>query len=60
MLGLVRQTMTVKYDASCSRRPLTATRKTARAMPPSVERTSGSTVRLPAKLTLTSVMLLPS
>ena len=31
-----RQTMTVKNDASCSRRPDTATRNMARAMPPSV------------------------
>jgi hypothetical protein len=31
----------------------------ARAMPPSVWRTSGSSVRLPAKLTLASGMLLP-
>jgi hypothetical protein len=31
----------------------------ARAMPPSVERTSGSSVRLPAKLTAASVMVLP-
>ena len=31
-----RQTMTVKNDASCSRRPLTATRNMARAIPASV------------------------
>jgi len=31
-----RHTTTVKNDASCSRRPLTATRNMARAMPPSV------------------------
>ena len=31
-----RQTITVKNDASYSRRPLTATRNMARAMPPSV------------------------
>jgi hypothetical protein len=31
-----RQTMTVKNDGSCSRRPLTATRMMARAMPLSV------------------------
>src|SRR5215211_465107 len=55
-----RHTTTVKNDASCSFRPLTATRNLARAMPPSVERTSGSSVRLPAKLTLASVMVHPS
>ena len=32
----------------------------ARAIPPSVCRSSGSSVRLPAKPTLGSVMLLPS
>ena len=37
-----RHTMTVKNDGFCSRRPLTATRNTARAIPDSVERTSGS------------------
>jgi hypothetical protein len=36
MLGLVPPTITVKNDASCSRRPDTATRNMARAMPPSV------------------------
>jgi hypothetical protein len=36
-----------------------ATRNTARAIPPSVCRSSGSSVRLPAKLTLASVMVLP-
>ena len=36
-----RQTITVKNDASCSRRPLTATRNIARAMPLSVCRSSG-------------------
>jgi hypothetical protein len=36
MLGLVAQTMMVKNDASCSRRPDTATRNIARAMPASV------------------------
>jgi hypothetical protein len=35
-------------------------RNMARAIPPSVELTSGSSVRLPAKLTLASVMPLPS
>jgi hypothetical protein len=60
MLSLVRQTITVKNDASCSRRPDTATRNIARAMPPSVCRNSGSSVRLPAKLTLASVMVHPS
>src|SRR5215218_8079128 len=55
-----RHTITVKNDASCSRRPDTATRNTARAIPPSVCRSSGSSVRLPAKLTLASVMTLPS
>jgi hypothetical protein len=54
-----RQTITVKNDGSCSRRPDTATRNLVRAIPPSVERTSGSSVRLPAKLTLASVMVLP-
>jgi hypothetical protein len=54
-----RQTMTVKKDGSCSRRPDTATRNMARAMPDSVCRSSGSSVRLPAKLTLASVMVLP-
>jgi hypothetical protein len=33
--------ITVKNDASCSRLPLTATRNMARAIPLSVERTSG-------------------
>jgi hypothetical protein len=55
-----RQTITVKKDASCARWPDTATRKMARAMPPSVCRNSGSSVRLPAKLTLASVMVHPS
>jgi hypothetical protein len=32
----------------------------ARAIPPSMERTSGWSVRLPAKPTLASVMTLPS
>jgi hypothetical protein len=59
MLGLVAPQMTVKNDGSCSRRPDTATRNIARAMPPSVCRSSGSSVRLPAKLTLASVMVLP-
>jgi hypothetical protein len=36
MLSLVRQTITVKNDASCSRRPDTATRNMARATPLSV------------------------
>jgi hypothetical protein len=51
---------TVKNDGSCSRRPDTATRNLARAMPLSVQRTSGWSVRLPAKLTLASVMAHPS
>src|SRR5215211_6707067 len=51
--------MTVKNDASCSRRPDTATRNMVRAIPLSVWRTSGSSMRLPAKLTLASVMTLP-
>jgi hypothetical protein len=55
-----RQTTTVKNDASCSRRPDTATRNMARAIPPSVCRSSGSSVRLPAKLTAASVMVHPS
>jgi hypothetical protein len=55
-----RHTTTVKNDASCSRRPDTATRNTARAIPPSVCRSSGSSVRLPAKLMLGSVMVCPS
>jgi hypothetical protein len=38
-------------------RTLTATRNLARAMPPSVERTSGWSVRLPAKLRAASVMV---
>ena len=50
-----RQTMTVKNDASCSRRPDTATRNMARAIPASVCRSSGSSVRLPAKVRLGSV-----
>ena len=54
-----RHTTTVKKDASWSRRPETATRNTARAMPPSVRRSSGSSVRWPAKLTAASVMVLP-
>ena len=41
MLGLSRHTTTVKNDACCSRRPDTATPTTARAIPPSVERTCG-------------------
>src|SRR5918995_3942710 len=53
-----RHTMTVKNDASCSRRPDTATRNMARAIPDSVSRTSGWSVRLPAKLNLASVMAL--
>src|SRR5215218_3449703 len=55
-----RHTMTVKNDGSCSRRPDTATRNLARAIPASVCRSSGSSVRLPAKLTAASVMMLPS
>jgi integrase len=51
-----RHTITVKNDASCSLRPETATRNMARAMPPSVCRNSGSSVRLPAKLTLASAV----
>src|SRR5215218_861516 len=58
-LAWSRHTTTVKKDASCSRRPLTATRNMARAIPPSVCRSSGSSVRLPAKLTAASVMVLP-
>jgi hypothetical protein len=38
----------VKNDASCSLRPDTATRNMARAIPLSVLRTSGWSVRLPA------------
>ena len=60
VLGLVAHTSTVKNDASCSLRPDTATRNLARAIPPSVCRSSGSSVRLPAKLTLASVMVHPS
>jgi hypothetical protein len=41
MLGLSRHTITVKNDASCSRRPDTATRNMALATPPSVCRSSG-------------------
>jgi hypothetical protein len=55
-----RHTITVKNDASCSRLPDTATRNLARATPPSVCLSSGASVRLPAKLTLASVMTLPS
>src|SRR5215204_749335 len=44
----LRHTTTVKNDASCSLRALTATRNMARAIPPSVCRSSGSSVRLPA------------
>jgi hypothetical protein len=55
-----RHTTTVKNDASRSLRPDTATRNMARAIPPSVCRSSGSSVRSPAKLTLASVMLLHS
>jgi hypothetical protein len=58
MLGLVAPHITVKNDGSCSRRPDTATRNTAQAIPLSVRRSSGSSVRLPAKLTLASVMVL--
>jgi hypothetical protein len=47
--GWSRQTTRVKNDASSSRRPETATRKMAWAMPLSVCRSSGSSVRLPAK-----------
>src|SRR5215217_7589395 len=54
-----RHTTTVKNEASCFRRPDTATRNMARAIPPSVCRSSGSSVRLPAKLTLASVMVCP-
>jgi hypothetical protein len=42
----------VRNDASWSLRPETATRNKALAIPASVERTSGSPVSLPAKLTL--------
>jgi hypothetical protein len=60
MLGLV-----APHDDGEERRlllppPDTATRKMARAMPASVCRSSGSSVRLPAKLTAASVMVLPS
>jgi hypothetical protein len=54
-----RQTTTVKNDASCSRRPVAATRNMARAIPPSVCRSSGWSVRLPAKLTVASVTVCP-
>jgi hypothetical protein len=54
-----RHTITVKNDGFLSRRPETAARNMARAIPPSVQRTSGSSVRLPAKLTLASVIVLP-
>jgi beta-lactamase regulating signal transducer with metallopeptidase domain len=40
-LWLLVALITVKNDASCSRLPLTATRNMARAIPLSVERTSG-------------------
>ena len=46
-----RHTITVKNDASRSRLPETATRNMARAIPASVCHSSGSSVRLPAKLT---------
>jgi hypothetical protein len=59
-LAWSRHTITVKNEASCSRLPETATRNVARAIPPAVCRSSGSSVRLPAKLTLASVMALPS
>src|SRR4029453_2784880 len=59
VLGLVRQTITVKNDASWVRLPDTATRKMARAIPLSVCRSSGWSVRLPAKLTAASVMVCP-
>jgi hypothetical protein len=61
VLGLVApHTTTVKKLGSLSRlRPDTATRNVARVMPPLVWRSSGSSVRLPAKLTLASVMVLP-
>jgi hypothetical protein len=36
MVGLVTHTMTVKNGGSCSRRPDTATRSIARAIPRSV------------------------
>jgi hypothetical protein len=45
-----RHTITVKNDASCSRRPETATRNITRAIPASVCRSSGWSVRLPAKV----------
>jgi hypothetical protein len=59
VLAWSRHTTTVKNDASWSRRPLTATRNTARAIPDSVCRSSGWSVRLPAKLTLASAMVSP-
>jgi hypothetical protein len=55
-----RHTTTVKNDGSSSRRPDTATRNLARAIPASVCRSSGWSVRLPAKLTAASVMVCPS
>jgi len=55
-----RHTITMKKDGSCSRRFDTATRNMARVIPASVWRTSGWSVRLPAKLTAASVMVLPS
>ena len=59
MPGWSCHTTTVKNDASCSLRPDPATRTMARAIPPSVCRSSGSSVRLPAKLTLAWVMVCP-
>src|SRR4029453_13925069 len=60
VLGLVAPHDHVKNDASCSRRPDTATRNMARAMPPSVQRISGSSMGLPTKPTAASVMTHPS
>jgi hypothetical protein len=59
VLGLVPPHDHGEERRPCSRRPDTATRNMARAIPASVCRSSGSSVRLPAKLTLASVMLHP-
>jgi Phage integrase family len=44
----------------CWSRPTTTTRNVARTIPPSLWWTSGWSLRLPARLTLASLMLLPS
>ena len=55
-----RHTITVKNEASCSRRPTRPPGRWPGRCHPRCSRSSGSSVRLPAKLTLASVMVLPS